>query len=333
MPSRPSVSVVVPNYNHASFLEERLQSIFDQTLQDFELVYLDDASTDDSAAVFAKFRDDPRVSAYESTVNGGNTFRQWNRGVERSRGEFVWIAESDDSAAPELLEGLVGALERHPKAGLAYCQSWRIDSEGRRKEPGEHYTDDLDRARWRHDFFNSGTDECARYLTIKNTIPNASAVVFRRSVYEEMGGAPEDLRYTGDWITWIRMLMRSDICFVAQHWNFFRKHGGTVRNRAVLEGIWAEEGYKVLEYIAGQVDVPAACRARALSNFAGNWVDSATTPDTRMSEADHRRIYELASRLDPGLFRRVLRPLWPTRWPAYLRFLAMLRGFATSAPA
>ena len=326
MPSCPSVSVVVPNYNHAAYLDERLQSIFDQTYRDFEVVYLDDGSTDDSASVFAKFSDDPRVRSCVSTVNGGNPFRQWNRGVELSRGKYVWIAESDDSAAPELVEGLVDALERHPDAGLAYCQSWRVDEQGRRRKPGESYTDELDRHRWRQDYYNSGPDECARYLSIKNTIPNASAVVFRRSIYREIGSAPVDLSYSGDWVTWIRMLMRSDICYVAQKWNNFRQHKKTVRSRAVLEGIWAEEGYRVLELIADQVGVPEESRERALGKFAANWVDSATTPAGRMKPEDHRRIFELAHRMDPNLGRRVLRPLWPNRWPAYLRFLALLRS-------
>src|SRR5690606_4865216 len=107
MSASPRVSVIVPNYNYARYLEKRLQSIFDQTFQDFELLYLDDASTDDSEAVFARFAGDPRVRAFRNQTNGGNVFKQWNKGVREAKGEYIWLAEADDLAAPRLLEVLV----------------------------------------------------------------------------------------------------------------------------------------------------------------------------------------------------------------------------------
>src|SRR5579864_2284139 len=106
----PTVSVVVPNYNHARFLPERIESILRQTYQDFELILLDDRSTDDSRAILSQYGGDPRVTIEFNDVNSGSTFKQWNKGVRLARGRYIWIAESDDYADDRLLERLVAAL-------------------------------------------------------------------------------------------------------------------------------------------------------------------------------------------------------------------------------
>ena len=113
----PKVTVIIPNYNHARFLRRRLSTVLDQTYRDFEVLYLDDASTDHSAEVFADFSTYPEVRAILNQRNSGSPFAQWNRGVREAKGEFVWIAEADDYAAPDLLERLVEKLEQFPNAG------------------------------------------------------------------------------------------------------------------------------------------------------------------------------------------------------------------------
>lgn len=231
----PNVSVIVPNYNHGRHLALRLQSILDQTYQDFELLYLDDASTDNSAQVFARFADDPRIRAFTNPTNTGNPSVQWNKGVSLARGQYVWIAEADDFADPRLLEVLVGRLDRHPDAGLAYCQSWETDADGHALRPYTFHTDTLDPRRWQRDFLHHGPDECRRYLAKLNTIPNASAVVFRRSLYLDVGGADETLAYCGDWLLWFHILMRADVVFVAEPMNYYRRHEGAFSNQASLD--------------------------------------------------------------------------------------------------
>src|SRR5215467_16170811 len=125
-PSMPKVSIVVPNYNHARFLPQRLDSILGQTFQDFELILLDDCSTDDSRSVLSQHGRDPRVRIEFNEVNSKNPFKQWNKGVGLARGEYVWIAESDDYADERFLEKLVARLDAEPRAAFAYCRSWRV---------------------------------------------------------------------------------------------------------------------------------------------------------------------------------------------------------------
>src|SRR5208282_2627995 len=110
--SVPKVSVVVPNYNHARFLRRRVESILQQTFRDFELILLDDCSTDDSRSILSEYADDPRVRIEFNEKNSGSTFKQWNKGVRLARGEYVWIAESDDYAGERFLERLVDVLQK-----------------------------------------------------------------------------------------------------------------------------------------------------------------------------------------------------------------------------
>src|SRR6516162_5433847 len=114
------VSVIVPNYNHAKYLRRRVDSILAQTYQDFELILLDDCSTDESREILASYANNPRVRTEFNVRNSGSTFKQWNKGVRATHGKYVWIAESDDYADERLLETLVARLEAEPNVALCY---------------------------------------------------------------------------------------------------------------------------------------------------------------------------------------------------------------------
>ncbi len=223
----PLVSVVVPSHNHARYLPRRMESIFGQTFRDFETIVLDDGSTDGSAEVLAGYAARPDVRIELSATNSASPFAQWRRGLALARGEFVWIAESDDFAEPELLATLVPALQGDARLGLAYCQSIETDEDGTPRGIAR-YGHAHDNGRWRHDHDNRGPDECARYLLREITIPNASAVVFRKATYLAAGGAPADMRLCGDWMTWVRILVRSDVRFFARPLSYFRHHRASV---------------------------------------------------------------------------------------------------------
>ena len=239
MSTSPRISVIVPNFNYARYLEIRLNSIFNQTRQDFEVIYLDDASTDNSREEYERLAGDPRMRAIFNQRNSGVAFRQWNKGVREARGEFIWIAEADDVADPRLLEVLIQRLESDPQCGIAYCASQFIDEQGNVTGRAEDELSSLDADRWHHDFVSQGRDECSRYLIQRNTIFNASAVVFRREVYLQAGEADENLKLCGDWITWAKMLFHSNLAYVAEPLNSFRRHGQSVRsNTSHARHVW-----------------------------------------------------------------------------------------------
>lgn len=263
----PKVSVVVPNYNYARFLDQRMQSILSQSFADFELIYLDDASTDDSETVIARYLTDSRVRKIVNKVNSGSPFKQWNKGVREARGEYIWIAEADDYADEQFLKTLVGCLDRSPNAGVAYCQSVLVNESNDVVGSQGTWMRELDANRWESDFEANGREECGLYLVRRCTISNASAVVFRKAVFEAAGGANPRLRASGDWLLWVNMLLRSDLVYVSQTMNYFRKHVASVTSRALRDGVNAAEGLAVIRHILRAVYVEPDIRNRALEEL------------------------------------------------------------------
>ena len=175
--------VVVPNYNYAQYLRERLTSIWAQTCPIFEVIVLDDASTDDSSAVLNELAQEmPEFRVVRNEQNGGSAIKQWARAVAEAKGDLLWIAEADDFADPKFL-ATVGSCFGDPEVVLAYSQSQQVGANGKmmaRDYLG--YVSDVDSELWRADYRRDGDTEIAEALSVKNTIPNVSAVLFRRTV-------------------------------------------------------------------------------------------------------------------------------------------------------
>src|ERR1700722_12672338 len=110
----PAVSVIVPNYNHARFLPQRLDSIIAQTFTDYELIVLDDASSDDSREVLERYAKRIPMRLVFNEKNSGSPFIQWQRGAALASGKYLWMAESDDFADANMLKRLMEVFERHP---------------------------------------------------------------------------------------------------------------------------------------------------------------------------------------------------------------------------
>lgn len=269
----PQVSIIVPNYNHARFLPQRLDSVFGQTFNDIEVIVLDDASTDDSREVIQRYVSNPCIKVIFNTDNSGSPFAQWNKGVRIARGKYVWIAESDDWADSHLLEILVGRLESDPSAVLAYCQSNLIDENGQVKFVMEVSRAGLNPTRWRSDYVNEGRQECRQYMVIANIIANASAVVFRRDAYQKIGGADVSYQIGGDWLTWARMMMLGRVIFVAQPLNYYRLHDQVARRRHGL-AVSLTETYRVLDALSSLCDPSQEVLSQAYILRANRWAES-----------------------------------------------------------
>ncbi|MGC7846712.1 glycoside hydrolase family 99-like domain-containing protein [Desulforudis sp. 1088] len=226
----PRVSVILPNYNYGRYLTERLSTIVRQTVPIYELIVLDDASTDDSLQIARDFLakcDIPSVLVVNER-NSGSVFSQWIRGVDLARGDFVWIAEADDLADPEFLESVLPAFQR-PNVVMSYAQSRQMAEDG--TILCEHYLDyvaDIDRERWTRPYVVDGKEEIKKALYLKNTIPNVSAVVFRRNVLAATLKAHAEeiasFRFAGDWVLYLRLLEQGAVAFCPLSLNSHRRH-------------------------------------------------------------------------------------------------------------
>jgi glycosyltransferase involved in cell wall biosynthesis len=237
----PRVSVIIPNYNHERFLSKRIESVLDQTYQDFEIIILDDNSPDNSREVIERYRNHEKVSkiVYNET-NSGSTFKQWKKGIELAEGQYIWIAESDDFAAPDFLRVLIQPFENDPGVTISYCRSVNVD-ENDQVLGIELHADKLDQVRWTRDYIEEGEVEIKRYLTYRNTIPNASAVLFKR-LKDIDKLLRTDMRFCGDWAFWKDILKYSGGKIAYSHLtlNFFRTHPKTTRFLTASSNIQTE---------------------------------------------------------------------------------------------
>jgi len=237
---QPRVSVVVPNYNYASLIVGRLDSILAQTFPVYELIILDDASTDGSVdRIRNYFRDrDCEAKIFVNEQNSGSVFKQWVKGVQAVTGDLVWIAEADDLADPDFLSALVPAFTE-TGAVLAFCQSWQIDEKGNvLAHDYLAYTEDISN-RWREDYSNDGMNEVRMSMAIKNVIPNVSAVLFNRkallNAFETIGEDLFDYRVAGDWLVYLHVLAQGRVFYRAKSLNGHRRHRRSVTRSTALQ--------------------------------------------------------------------------------------------------
>jgi len=232
----PRVSVIVPNYNYARHLRDRIGSIVRQTMPFLELIILDDASDDDSIEVIEKLVVEYGIQArlVRNRAHSGGVSRQWAKGVELARGDLVWIAEADDLCEPGFLERMTSVMPDRSVV-MAYCQSRQIDEAGNvLADTYLKYTDDVSRGHWLQAYREKGSDEIRKYLAVKNTIPNVSAALFRRDALWDALGRELDtmtgFRIAGDWIAYLAVLEQGEIAFVPESLNLHRRHPDSITN-------------------------------------------------------------------------------------------------------
>lgn len=240
------VSVIIPNYNHAPFLRERIDSVLAQDYSDFEVILLDDCSTDGSRDIINSYKDHPKVShVVFNEQNSGSTFIQWERGMQLAQGKFIWIAESDDVAMPTFLSSLVPRLEVDALASVAYCHSFLIDAQGRRLS-AQNDRNPAPKRKMTHHFGNT----FIKYLLDFNYIYNASMAVFRRKAIADINRDYMKYRYCGDWHFWASLCRRGNVLEVHDMLNGFRQHPSKVTELSKEDTVarWTDE-LEVLSYI------------------------------------------------------------------------------------
>jgi glycosyltransferase involved in cell wall biosynthesis len=303
----PRVSVIIPNYNHARFLGQRVDSVLAQTFQDFELLLLDDCSTDDSRSILDLYASDPRVRTEWNEKNSGSPFKQWNKGIGLARGEYVWIAESDDYADAHLLERLVARLDSEKSAVLCYCRSQRVSADGAILGFLDSCLAHVDTQRWTADFVADGREECERYFVRCNAIPNASAVVFRREVFERVGGADESLAYCGDWKLWAAMaLTGGSIVYVGEPLNYYRVHETNATAKSQRLAMDAVEYLQVVRWVLERVRPTEATRRKMREDLFHVWHPGVLS--NRIPFERRRAILRDARAIDPHALRRLVYP-------------------------
>ncbi len=293
---QPLVSVVIPGYNHAPYLRERIDSVLAQDYPDFEVILLDDRSPDNSAEIMLGYREHPRVShVVINERNSGNTFLQWEKGISMAQGEYIWIAESDDTARPQFLSRMMEKLLAVPEASLAFSRSTMIGPDSR---PLGYSWDET----WRYKApgVYGSRDFCLRRMVFKDLIYNASMVVFRKAFYRKVTTRYQAFRHCGDWLFWFEMCMLGKVCEVPEELNGFRQHPDKVSNDARSSGKDFEEMAGIQRIMAETLSLSAYQRRCLRGRQTKRLMKSAVADKERLT-AEYPDIYG-GTLLDKALY-------------------------------
>jgi glycosyltransferase involved in cell wall biosynthesis len=235
------VSVIVPNYNHAAYLGQRIDSILNQTYQNFELIILDDCSTDNSREIINNYAGHPRIShIIFNTINSGSPFLQWEKGINLAVGKYIWMAESDDWCEPSLLETLLEGIKKDEKCVISYCQLSCINGANEIKWQSKHplLSEIVDSKTFIRDF-----------LAIKISIFNASMAIFRKDTFQYVSSEFVTFKFCGDWFFWLQIARHGKVHISGKILNYFRKHDQDVSGKAYKSGLNIIEELKVTNWM------------------------------------------------------------------------------------
>lgn len=303
----PKISIIIPSYNHAQYLDKRIESILNQSFEDIEIIILEDCSTDESRSVIDKYRNHPLIKEIVfNNTNSGSTFKQWEKGIALAKGEWVWIAESDDYADYDFLKILTARIAHD--TGVIYCRSNLINENGDAIKlynfssmPDPNVYNDF-----KSDFKLAGHDFVKQFMLGMNSIPNASAVIFKRDLVQQaIFNRAGKTKLFGDWIFWLHLLKQTNILYLSQPLNYFRFHGNTVRNDTHFTSTRLREYMVLVKYFENEFGFGKEALDCLLFHYL-----SGEIPSSGISFSDHCKINFFVFRRNPMLliksyFRKV----------------------------
>jgi glycosyltransferase involved in cell wall biosynthesis len=209
----PAVSVCIPTYNSARFLGETIESVLAQEFTDFELVVVDNASTDGTPELCARYTD-PRLRyiRFEELVGQA---ANWNRCLELALAPYVMLLHGDDLLAPTHLARAVPVLDRHPDVGMLFCCAQHIDAAGGPMHLQRAYPDDQ----------VVPGDAFARRLMLEGCLVNPAGVLVRQTAFAAAGRFTEQVVWGVDWHMWIRLALHAPVAYLAEPLSRYRQHG------------------------------------------------------------------------------------------------------------
>ena len=298
--SSPKVSICIISYNHAAFLPTTIESALAQSYRDFEIVIVDDGSTDGSLAIaegFAAKHPNVRVFTHPNHINKGIS-ATCNLVIEKAQGEYLALLGSDDAFFEYTIAEQVSFLENHPENGMVCGIAQYIDENGERLP--ETFGEDI----WsKPDYLNS--------MFWGNKV-SAPTVMMRQRCYEEVGLYDETLAYS-DWEMWLRLLILSDwkIGFINKPLALYRVHSQNVSLNKSLN-VNYERNLQVLLNIEQKVD-ESAVEVDSSTHSSLKALVGVATLNTFYLSAEEGRMSKAAKHLSNYLKRNPTDLLRPRR--------------------
>jgi glycosyltransferase involved in cell wall biosynthesis len=208
----PKISVIMAAYNKSGHIREAIESILKQTMRDFELIVVDDVSTDDTVSII-KSIEDPRIVLILNDVNSGPAPTR-NKAVAAARGEYLAIMDADDIALPERFQKETDFLDTHPEHGLVGGAFYVIDENGTRLQLVRVLTEDR---------------EIREGLQKQNWFGH-STVMIRRAIFNELGGYDTAFKYAHDYELMIRVAEKYKVANLNEPLCLWRSSPGNISN-------------------------------------------------------------------------------------------------------
>lgn len=231
----PKISIILPNYNSKRYLKETLESVLNQTYQNFELIVIDDASTDNSMEIVKSFGDE-RITCIRSDINRQVAYTA-NLGMKLAKGEYIARIDSDDIWNPKKLEIQLSYMEEHPETGACFTRVNVVDenSEIANKKYQTIY-DLFEKAK------NMSQKEWLELFLAEGNCLCHSSALMRRSVFKNIGGF-YNVAYVGaeDYELWVRMIIRYPIHLLDERLVMYRweEHSTTKISALTTEKVYA----------------------------------------------------------------------------------------------
>lgn len=301
----PKVSILLTCFNHVRFLPECWAGIQNQTFKDFEVVAIDDGSTDGTREWLTSNAGRAKIIFNEANLG---TYASLNCALQEATGEFVAILNDDDLWSPRKLEVQLELFNRNSRVGLVHTDGGFIDSQGRPVEGSP----------LGFEFPRTETGNAVIPLLYANKII-ASAALVRKQCFDDLGGFNDAYFGSGDWEMWLRIAENWDIGYVDEKLTYYRVHGDNASHK--LERIWQDDEKlrlwmrsKYSDYEKLPLDPDELKQAKA-----HNEACLGTVMMLNGKSEGSREAYRESLRLDPTRFKSRLRllatymlprPLW-----------------------
>jgi Glycosyl transferase family 2 len=278
--SAPLLSVCIPTYNGAAYLAEAMKSVLDQTFSDFELIVVDDASTDATVEIARSF-EDRRIRHFSNRVNRG-LVGNWNRCLELARGTYVCIFRQDDAMMPDNLAAKVSLLDRSPTAGFVHSNVLQVGPQGELLSEWwspKPAPEDVG--------FHAGAAVLEKLLLSGGNAVCAPSVVLRRDCVEAIGPFDGRLLYTADWEMWMRVAVFFDVGYSIEPLVKYRRHRGN-ETLKFLGAAELEHAYRAKALVLEKCGASIAGAERLKAEVARQYRQLALGEATTRGEAgDH----------------------------------------------
>lgn len=238
------LSICIPTFNRSEFLQKAISSVLAQSYNDFELVIVDNASTDDTQKVVALFKDN-RIRYFRNNENLGLGLN-WNQCISLANGEFICIFHDDDLMLPENLKMKMEYFSKNPSLRLIHSNVNRIDAAD--KVIGKHWA-----KRHKENYYSRAGKELFMQLLLEDSPICSPSVIVRKEVFNKVGLFNPKLSYACDWEMWLRVTFYYDSAYIAQTLVNYRCHKDMLTQKYLrtngLEQIYQAKKNVLIDYL------------------------------------------------------------------------------------